>query len=105
LLFLPPRRDGSDGNQLPTTEETNMRYRNRANTESRNMYAKYAGKCTCCGADIKAGEYVTYYPSRRAIAHVGGLDGNSATCCANIRAEMYPDPGELAADRWNEQYR
>jgi hypothetical protein len=83
----------------------NMRYRNRTNTEPRNMYAKFAGKCACCGADIKAGEYITYYPSRREIAHSGGLDGNSARCAANIAAKMYPDPGELAEDRWNEQYR
>jgi hypothetical protein len=69
------------------------------------MIAKFAGKCACCGADIKAGEMVTWYPSRREIAHVGGLDGNSARCAANIAAKMYPDPGELAEDRWNEQYR
>jgi hypothetical protein len=72
--------------------------------EPRNMIAKFAGKCPCCGADIKAGECVTYYPSRGEIAHVGGLDGNSARCAANIAAKMYPDPGELAEDRWNEQY-
>jgi hypothetical protein len=69
------------------------------------MYAKFAGKCACCGADIKAGEYITWYPSRHEIAHVGGLDGNSSRCASNIAASMYPDPAELAADRWNEQYR
>jgi hypothetical protein len=58
-------------------------YRKRS-SEPRQMYAKFAGKCACCGAPIKAGEFITYYPSRREIAHVGGLDGNSATCAANI---------------------
>jgi hypothetical protein len=26
-----------------------------------------------------------YYPARREIAHIGGLDGNSAKCAANIK--------------------
>lgn len=28
-----------------------------------------------------------YYPSRREIAHVGGLDGNSARCTFEIRKQ------------------
>lgn len=80
-------------------------HRRRTSSTPRQMYAKFAGKCACCGAPIKAGEFITYYPSRREIAHVGGLDGNNATCAANIRADMYPDPGELAEDRWNETHR
>lgn len=75
-----------------------MRYRNnRSNSEPRNMYAKYAGKCACCGADIKVGEYITYYPARREIAHVGGLDGNSARCSGNIAKQR--DAGFIDIDR------
>jgi hypothetical protein len=80
-----------------------MRY--RKTNEPRNIVAKFNGTCACCGAAIKAGQWVTYYPGRKEIAHVGGLDGNSGTCTANIRAAMYPDPGELAADRWNETHQ
>lgn len=80
--------------------------------EVRNIMVKFAGTCLCCGAVIKAGEVASFYPvgtiasrTTSAIAHVGGLDGNSPRCTAVRRAEMYPDPGELAADRWNEQNR
>jgi hypothetical protein len=78
-----------------------MRYRSSV---PRTITAKFNGQCRCCGAAIKAGETVDYYPSLKAIAHVGGLDGNSARCSANIAAKMYPDPGELNADRWNETH-
>ena len=52
---------------------------------SRIITAKYAGKCHCCGGTIKRGEVVDYFPALRAVAHRGGLDGNSATCTAVIR--------------------
>jgi len=99
-----------------------MRYR-KQNNEPRNMIARYAGQCACCGAEIKAGEYVTYYPpgtmkgqAKGAIGHVGGLEGNGQRCYAELRKQLvdkefqpdrdcYPDPGELAEDRWNEAHR
>lgn len=65
------------------------------------MHAKYAGKCACCGAPISVGQAVDYYPSRREIAHPGGLDGNSATCAANIR-DQQRDPGFVDLDRMYE---
>ena len=91
--------------------------------EPHNMTAKYAGNCHCCGAAIKAGEWVTYYPPGPAgpkgvIAHVGGLEGNGQRCFVNLRnaqeakeaaypytPDCYPDPGELAEDRWNDTHR
>jgi hypothetical protein len=89
-----------------------MRYRNRK-PQVRTITVKYAGQCACCGADIPAGAIADYYPAGTiagrttgAIAHMGGLDGNSARCAAEIgrrRDPGYVDPGELAEDRWNEQ--
>ena len=83
--------------------------------EPRAMAVKYAGTCHCCGGAIKTGELATYYPpgtianqTKGVIAHIGGLDGNSARCAANIKSARdpgYVDPGELAADRWNELVR
>jgi hypothetical protein len=73
----------------------------RQNNSPRIMTARFAGKCACCGADIKAGETITWYPSRKQIAHVGGLDGNSARCTAEIRKRMY-DPGFVDLDRMHE---
>jgi hypothetical protein len=70
-----------------------MRYR----SNTRTIRAKFAGKCACCGAAIAAGEMVDYYPSRREIAHVGGLDGNSSRCTAEIRKQR--DPGFVDLDR------
>jgi hypothetical protein len=77
----------------------------------RTIAVKYSGECLCCGATIKAGEMADYYPvgtiasrTTPAIAHVGGLDGNSARCSANLRQDFVRDPGEDAADRWNETH-
>jgi hypothetical protein len=65
----------------------------------RTIRAKYAGQCRCCGAAIAAGELVDYYPSMRAIAHMGGLDGNSARCVANIQRRNNTDSGFVDIDR------
>jgi len=84
-----------------------MRYhRHNRSTEPRTITVKFSGKCACCGAVIPTGATATYYPDRKAIAHMGGLEGNSGTCTANIREQNYGprDPGEDAADRWNETY-
>lgn len=92
-----------------------MRYRNRSYSKPtvRTITVKYAGPCACCGATINAGEMADYFPvgtiasrTTPAIAHMGGLDGNSARCANNIRtsAEIVRDPGEDAADRWNETH-
>jgi hypothetical protein len=62
-----------------------MRYRNRFSDKPRTITVRYAGKCACCGALIAAGEIADYYPARREIAHVGGLDGNSARCTTEIK--------------------
>lgn len=57
----------------------------------RTITVKYAGPCACCGAEIKAGEIADYYPpgtiasvNEGRIAHIGGLDGNSARCSSEI---------------------
>jgi hypothetical protein len=71
--------------------KTAMRYYRKTNSSPRTMIAKYAGKCHCCGIAIKAGETIDYYPSLRAIAHVGGLDGNSSRCASEIRQKMERD--------------
>ncbi len=63
----------------------------------RTIVVKYAGKCACCGAPIAAGEMADYYPDRRAIAHMGGLDGNSGRCTAEIRKQQ--DSGFVDIDR------
>lgn len=57
----------------------------KRNNSPRTIIAKFAGKCTCCGGIIKAGELADYYPARRAIGHVGALDGTSPHCTAEIR--------------------
>jgi hypothetical protein len=75
-----------------------MSYRNRNRSSTpRTIIAKFAGKCHCCGVEIKAGAMCDYYPSLKAIAHVGGLDGNSARCTAEIRNQR--DRGFVDLDR------
>ena len=75
-----------------------MRYRNRKPTP-RTIIVKYAGPCACCGATIQPGMMAEYYPvgalgshrTTAAIAHVGGLDGTSGTCSAEIAKRRDPD--------------
>jgi hypothetical protein len=87
-----------------------MRYRRYSKPQVRTITVKYAGPCACCGATIKAGEIADYYPPgslRRstgatsnptgAIAHVGGLEGNSGRCAENIAKRR--DPGFVDLDR------
>lgn len=78
----------------------------------RGITVKYAAPCACCGAMIQAGTYATYYPpgtiasrTTGAIAHVGGLDGNSQTCTAQIRADMAVNDyaGDGLDARWEDQ--
>jgi len=71
------------------------RYYRKAKPQRRSIIVKYAGPCACCGATIAAGEYADYFPvgtianrTTAAIAHSGGLDGNSPKCTANIRDRM-----------------
>jgi hypothetical protein len=59
----------------------------------RNIAVKFAAPCACCGVTIKAGELATYYPvgtiasvTVAKICHIGGLEGNSHHCAANLRA-------------------
>jgi len=69
-----------------------MTYRNfNRSSKPRTIMVKYAGKCACCGAMIAAGAMADYYPDRRQIAHVGGLDGNSPQCTANLRDSGFVD--------------
>jgi hypothetical protein len=80
------------------------RYHRQAKPQARGIVVKYAGKCACCGAEIKAGESAMYYPvwtiagiTESRIAHIGGLDGTSARCTAEIRAASFPEyAAELA---------
>jgi hypothetical protein len=62
-----------------------MTYRRSTSTSPRTIRAKFAGECACCGAAIAAGEMCDYYPARKQIAHIGGLDGNSSRCASEIR--------------------
>lgn len=79
--------------------------------ESRVINAKFAGKCLCCGGDIPAGALVTYHPGK-GIAHLSNYyTGDSAMCSFVVGQRMkeqaaagYADPGELAADRWNDTH-
>src|SRR4051812_21456703 len=66
-----------------------------AKPQPRAITVKYAGRCTCCLAPIKAGETAMYYPpgtilnqTEGKIAHIGGIDGNSAVCSFNIGQAM-----------------
>jgi hypothetical protein len=72
-----------------------MRY-NRSKSYSkpimRTIVVRFAGECACCGGAIKAGEMADYYPvgtiasrSTGAIAHMGGLQGNSPRCTGVLR--------------------
>jgi hypothetical protein len=87
-----------------------MRYGKRySKPVPRDMVIKYAGACVCCGGNIPAGAWATYYPagtiaSRNigAIGHVGGLEGTSQACyvelCKQMKARgeastLYPDAG------------
>jgi hypothetical protein len=63
---------------------------------------KYAGKCACCGAPIAAGELADYYPigtiagvNEGRVAHIGGLDGNSPRCAAEIRQKHDRDYADV----------
>ena len=74
-----------------------MAYRNfhrRARPTPRVITVKYAGKCACCGAEIKAGETATFYPAgtiasitEGKIGHIGGLEGTGARCTAELRKQ------------------
>lgn len=69
-------------------------------SSTRTITVKFAGKCRCCGAVIKAGEVADYHPKLRAIAHLGGLDGNSSRCTFEIRNQR--DSGFVDIDRMYE---
>ena len=71
------------------------KYRNTSKPQPRNMALKFAGKCACCGAEIKMGELATYWPRNSlgigkaaAVSHIGGLDGNSSQCAAQLRQQI-----------------
>lgn len=75
-----------------------MRRYSRYSNLPRTITVKFAGQCACCAAPITAGEIATYYPAFRSIAHVGGLEGNSPRCTAEIR-KRNADPGYVDIDR------
>ena len=89
------------------------RYRSYSKPTPRNIAVKYSGKCVCCGATINAGEVATYYPAgtiagitEGKIAHIGGLEGNSATCTANIRDHGLNDfAGDGLDAHWEDECR
>ena len=61
----------------------------------RVITAKFASSGACCGAAIKAGDMVEYFPvgtiagrDTAAVAHIGGLDGNSVRCTAELEKEL-----------------
>jgi hypothetical protein len=82
------------------------RFHGAAKPTARVITVKYAGKRACCGAEIKAGEMATYYPpgtiasvTEGRIAHVGGLDGDSARCSAEI-AKAREGKNMQFGDQW-----
>lgn len=81
----------------------------------RLIEARYDGECCSCGGAIKAGMVVTYWPGKRAVSHANAQDGDRSQCPRPrfLKSERtgydpapaaYPDPGELAADRWSETH-
>ena len=73
--------------------------------ERRTITVKYSGPCACCGATINAGETADYFPvgtiasqTTPAIAHPGGLDGNSAKCAGIIRHEQQVDAFDMRVE-------
>jgi hypothetical protein len=87
------------------------RFRRYSKPTPRTITAKYAGACACCGAKIDADELVTYYPAgtiagvtEGKIAHVGGLDGNSAKCAGVIRGAVDPSLNDYAGDGLDARY-
>jgi hypothetical protein len=79
-------------------------YRN-AKPTPRNMQAKFGGLCICCRAEIKAGEWCTYYPagilkSGAAIGHIGGLEGTGQRCFVEqVKQREQRDAGFVDLDR------
>lgn len=82
-----------------------MYRRHNRKPQVRTITVKYAGPCHCCGAEIKPGELADYFPvgtiagqTKAAIAHMGGLDGTSPRCNANIARsrEFQPDASDIA---------
>jgi hypothetical protein len=92
---------------------TYRKYYRHARPSPRVIEVKYAGKCVCCGAPIKAGETATYYPPgtianvhEGKIAHVGGLDGTSARCSNEIKQRATNDyAGDGLDARYEDQCR
>lgn len=88
------------------------RFHRSARPTPRVITVKYAGKCACCGGTIKAGAMATYYPAgtiagvtEARIAHVGGLDGTSATCAGVIRDKAVNDyAGDGLDSRWEDSF-
>lgn len=85
------------------------RYHRAARPTVRTIQVKYAGACACCGATIKAGEMADYFPigtikgvTEARIAHIGGLDGNSARCSAELRRQH--DVNAYAGDGLDMRY-
>jgi len=75
------------------------------------MTVKYAGNCACCGAEIKAGEWATYYPpgtignvTEGRIAHCGGLDGTGVRCFIEQRKQMDAAANDYAGDGLDSRY-
>jgi hypothetical protein len=62
-------------------------YRRSSKPTPRNIEAKFASDCICCGGRINRGEYITYYPAgtiaginEGKAGHIGGLNGTSVKC-------------------------
>jgi len=97
---------------------TYRRFNRYSKPTPRTITAKYAGACICCGSPITAGETVTYYPAgtiagitEGKIAHIGGLEGNSAKCSNVIRAQRTESKnlndyaGDGLDSRWEDDCR
>ena len=88
------------------------RYQRYSKPTPRNITARFAGVCVCCGSPISAGEIVTYYPAgtiagvhEGKISHIGGLEGNSKECSANLQqAIVDKSVNDYAGDGLDSRY-
>ena len=95
--FARLRMSADARNKKGSTDDLSpLQPRRAPSAAPRDLQVKYAGPCACCGVTIPAGALATYYPpgsiagrASAAIAHLGGLDGNSAT---HARRTCAPEP-------------
>ena len=69
----------------------------------RTITVKYAGRCGCCGGEIKRGEIAEYDRKTRTIYHLGGPNGESTACYHEGRKRLEAE-GKPAAELSRSKY-